>query len=193
MTRKKEQIENKIALAALKLAAHKPWAEVTLGQIAKAADVPVARLKKLFPSTEDILPAIVRVIDSETARNVGKLNRKTPAHDRLFETMMARFDSLQSHRSGIISIADACRNAPPLVLKLLPAQMNAVEHLLSLSLPGQGRALGLLRKTWLFAIYLLALHRWIQDDTADMAKTMSFIDRSLRKGEKIMKRYFNEH
>ncbi|MDD5585717.1 MAG: hypothetical protein PHY92_02020 [Alphaproteobacteria bacterium] len=188
-----KRFESRVALAALKLAAKKPWAEITPEQIAKAAKAPVPILKKRFPETASVLPVIVSLIDAETKKNTGAVDRKATAHDRLFEVMMARFDALQTHRSGITSIAGACRQKPDLALKLLQAQSSSVQSMISLAHLKKDGAIGLIQSAGVMAIYHLALRRWMSDDTHDLAKTMSFLDRMLRNGEKVMKRLNEMH
>ncbi len=175
--------ERALALAALKLAGQTAWDNLTLAQIAKAARCPLLQARKLFPDTTALLPAVVRLIDEETAVLVGTLDNSAAARDRLFEVLMARFDVLQSHRAGVLAIAAACRATPsriPVMLKTQWDSMRAMLRLANLSECGIFQTVGLI------ALYDLALRRWSDDHTSDMAKTMATLDRLLRRAERLI-------
>jgi AcrR family transcriptional regulator len=177
--------EQKIASAALRLAATRGWTSLTLSQIAKAAKMPLAKAQKLFSDKDQILPAIVAYVDDETAAAIGKpLTRSTP-RDRLFEVMMARFDVLQENRKGILAIAKAVRQNPQLARLLLPAYMQTIKKLLLLAHIPTTKAQQPLVIAGLLTVQAATLCRWQSDNTADLAKTMAALDRSLGLAEKI--------
>jgi AcrR family transcriptional regulator len=193
MAAKEPSLERKIALAALKCAAKEPWHDVTLVQIAETAKAPLKQVQKLFPDTANILPAIVRLIDADMTKAVGKTDRKTSVHDRLFEILMARFDALQQHRAGILSLASACRQIPSLAKALLKAQWESMRLVARLARLEEEGAHDLLRRAGLLAIYHVILCRWVLDDSADLAKTMAALDRTLSRSGALarifLKRY----
>jgi AcrR family transcriptional regulator len=180
MPRAKPNIESKICAAALSLAAKHGWQNLTLEQIAKAAKIPPARMRKIFPDKSRVLTQILREIDRQAAA-VGKADSRATPHDRLFEALMARFDILQKCRMGALAILDAARRDPSLARSILPAQWKSMENALvrtglapSQSLHKPLAALGLL------GVYYRALCAWRQDRTPDMAKTMAALDQALR-------------
>jgi AcrR family transcriptional regulator len=172
--------ERKLALAALKLAERKPWQDVTLNEIARAARVSAQQARRLFPDTMALLPALVRLIDSETAKTLDVPEPDAPPHDRLFEVMMARFDALKTRRAGILSVAAACRKTPAHARTMLRAQWDSMRFMLRLAnLDAEGWP-GMARTAGLTGVYNLTLCRWMRDETPDMAKTMSALDRNLQ-------------
>jgi len=177
--------DNKIARAALKLAARHAWDDLTLAQIAKTAKLTLPQVRKHFSDTHSIIPAIVRLIDDETAKAVGKVDPRDSAHDRLFEILMARFDALQSHRAGILSIAKACRGSPQRAHAVLKAQRESMQKMFQLAHLETGGAHRIVHQMGLYILYLLVLFRWQQDRTKDMAPTMATLDRALKLAESI--------
>ncbi|HEU0117189.1 MAG TPA: TetR/AcrR family transcriptional regulator [Alphaproteobacteria bacterium] len=184
MTKKKApNLEKKICDAALKCAATHDWASVTLAMIAKAVKLSPTQVTKLFSTTGDILPALVRQTDAEVANSVGKLHG-TP-HDKLFEVMMARFDYLQTHRDAILNIMGSVKRDPSLARHLLPAGASSMQAMLALAGLKQDEPKNILAVTGLLAIYAIVLCVWERDESDDMAKTMAALDRHLRRAGKL--------
>ena len=61
-----------------------------------------------------------------------------------------------------------------------------MQHMLNLAHLSPKGGYGKLQQAGLLAVYYLTLSRWLTDNSRDMAKTMSVLDRALRKGEKLM-------
>lgn len=173
---------DRLILAALHVAAKKPWLEVTLDQVARAGKATLATTQEAFPNMAAIPPAIVAYIDAQTVANAGGFDGESPPRDRLFEILMARFDIMQSHRQGLLAIAEACRQSPALGLAVLRQQWMAMRTMLRIAElePDAAHTAGLL------ALYHHVLRGWMRDSSADMAKTMATLDRALTRAETII-------
>lgn len=177
--------EKKICDAALKLAARRGWNSVTLEDIARAATLSPAQVKKNFPDTASILPALVRQTNAKTADALGKAGPHGAAHDRLFEVMMARFDILQENRRAILNIMADIRRDPRPLRFLLPAETEAMRRMLTLARltpEGPGEPLAV---AGLLGVYGFALCTWQRDSSPDMSKTMAALDKALRQAGKL--------
>jgi hypothetical protein len=177
------QTENaKIAVAALHLAAVKGWPQVTLEAVARKTKIPIAKLKKRFTMTRDIVPVMV----DEITRRTHEISKKPSGtlHDVLFDLMMARFDILQNNRKAILSVANGARRDPRL--------MRIFAYALSESLYSMIVAAKLnmfpkaLMKAGLVGVYARGFSVWEKDMTRDMSKTMAALDQALRFLEKAM-------
>src|SRR5262245_20445680 len=90
--------------AALELAAKKPWAEVTLSDIADAAGVSLRELGELFRSKTAILAALLAAADEEVLRRVPKRGEGQAKRDLLFDVIMTRFDVLAPYKEALKSM-----------------------------------------------------------------------------------------
>ena len=183
MTERLSTIDCKIALVALRLIATEGWPACAPARLARAAKLSPTLLAKTIDSQHDLLPLLVDYVSHETARQVGRLEPNAPLHDRLFEVMMARLDVLQTHRPAILAIAIAARRDPGMGVTLIRAQGRAMGEMLQLAglddqVTGPRR---LFAAGGLTALYLAVLFQWQRDESADMAKTMAFLDRQLRR------------
>jgi AcrR family transcriptional regulator len=178
---KADQKQNHIiATAALRLVAARGWKHVTLEQIAKAAKIPVAQIKKRFSDTHAVLPLIVDVISAEAFAACGKPSRAASMHDRLFDVLMARFERLQAHRKVILSIADAARSDSRMALALILAQIKAMQETQKFCEPKKKNMCASVTSIFLWGIYTTVFRTWQADETIDMARTMAALDRALR-------------
>ena len=172
--------QNKIANAALNLAAAKGWKSVTLDAVAKSAKLSAATVKEHASLPHHLIPLIAEMID----REAFKQKTTGAPHDVLFDLLMARFDILQKHRKAILSMAEAARHDRVLSCALIRATTDGAYRLIAAAAlkhapPRPALAAGLT------AIYGWAFFVWRKDESRDMAKTMAALDRALRLSGKI--------
>jgi AcrR family transcriptional regulator len=175
---------DRIVLAALGLAAEKGWHALSLDEIAIAADVPMASMRRYYPVKSDILTGFTRMVDEQALGGTVPSPDEAP-RDRLFDLMMRRFDVLAEHRPGVQAILGDLRRDPCAALmqgRQIDLSMRWTLESAGISTDGP---LGRIRSRALAVIYLLVLRVWRNDDTADMDRTMKALDARLRQAEEI--------
>ena len=65
-----------VILASLKLALERNWNEVSLGEIAKSANIPLIEVRKLFHSKNAILKALNQQMDNEVLANATTVSKR---------------------------------------------------------------------------------------------------------------------
>jgi len=174
--------KGRILQAALDCAAKKPWADVTLIDIAEAAVMPLGELRGLFAGKTAILAALLRAVDDEV---LGKVPARSPGQekrDRLFDIVMTRFDVLAPYKPALKSIyasgaADFALAAP---------YLSSQHWMLQAAGIGTDGTLGVLRVTGLALTYASVFRVWLADDDPGHARTMAALDRRLRRGERAL-------
>ncbi len=179
-------VKQKIALAALSVAADQGWQNTTLSDIAKAADVTMADLVFIVEDRTDILRLIGRMIDHKVAENVS-LDRspENSPRDVLFDLFMDRYDVLNDHRHGIIAILDGFKYDPKQALSSLPHLCTSMSLMLEMADVDTSGVMGAVRVTGMSGIYLKVLKVWMDDESADLAKTMAALDKQLERAEQV--------
>jgi ubiquinone biosynthesis protein COQ9 len=174
--------KGRIIAAALRLAAERPWADVTLTDIAKAADVNLSELRREFNSKAEIVAAFVRAVDDEVLARAPKRAPGQSSRDALFDVVMSRFDVMAPYRAALSSIAATWTLDPALLRALAqsPAWMLRAADIRAEGLDGQ------LRATGLGAVYGSVFRTWLKDDDPGLARTMAALDRRLRRGEETL-------
>lgn len=175
-------MDNKILNAALSLAAQKPWDEVSLGDIARAAELSLADLRSEVACKLDILSALHTHLDE---RMLTAIDRAVPpagaeqARDRLFDLFMARFDALQENRAAYLSVFGSLKSQPKNLLASMAPVLGTMRWALEASGVKSEGAKADLQIGGLCLVYLSALRAWMRDDSADLSATMASVDKGL--------------
>jgi AcrR family transcriptional regulator len=173
--------QTRLADSALRILAKKPWREVALAEVARAAKVPLAELPLIAPAKPALVSLILRRFGDDLAAHY-KSDRKTQsAHERLFDVSMAWFDCLARHRPAMRSLYDGLKRDPLTLLDMRGAIVAAAQWLMALAEADKGPALSL-RAAAFAAILGRAIPVWLDDD-ADSTKTMARLDGDLGRME----------
>jgi len=179
------RIETLAVDAALGLAGERTWSEVTLGDIAARAGLSLARLYGVLPSTSAVVDAFWRRVDVEMLNYVEDLDTEDNELDKLFDTIMARFEALESYRPAVRSIYDGLRRDPLSWLALRRSfwrSMNALIDASGLSTEPSHRLLGSRLIVW---VWLRTFSVWLDDDPRELAKTMAAVNAELRRLQRL--------
>ena len=170
-----------VIAAALKLIAQRGWHDVALRAIATEAAVPFAELYAMFPTKAAIIGAFLADIDRQVLAGVEvTADPDETVRDRLFDTLMRRYDALRPHRDAVAALAEGLARDPLAALALRGALMRSMAVVLEASgLTAEG-FVGALRQKSLAAVHASVLRTWLRDDSADLGKTMVALDRRLK-------------
>jgi len=179
-----------IVAAALKLIAERGWRDVTLRAIASEAAVPFAELYAMFPTKAAIVGAFLADIDRQVLEGVeDSPDPDETVRDRLFDTLMRRYDALRPHRDAVAALAEGLARDPLAALALRPALLRSMAVVLeACGLSAEG-FVGALRQKSLAALHASVLRTWLRDDSADLGKTMVALDSRLKSLEGWAQRF----
>ncbi len=173
--------------AALALAAEMPWRAVTLEAIASRAGLTLAALFELYPSKAALLAGFSRRIDAHVLTSRDETMIDHPAHERLFDVVMRRFDALAPHKEALRSILRrAALDAEAGLVGACALHRALVAMLEAAGLSSSGLR-GALRRKGLALVYLDTLRVWLNDDSPDMARTMKALDGHLRRIDRVIR------
>ena len=182
-------IEGRALAAAMRLAAERQWAEITLRDIAVAAGLTLADLRGNLNSKQDVVTGFMRAIDLEVLRTASPpdLGQSPPdlgqsPRDRLLDVIMSRFDALAPYKPALRSIADAA----PFDRALIARTMASQSWMLRAAGIDPDGMLGSVKTLGLASVYARIFRVWLDDDDPGLARTMAALDRRLRNGEAII-------
>lgn len=156
-------------------AALRGWQDVSLVEAGQDAGLDLVRLRRRFPNRGAVLMRFGAEADGAALSGVPS---GTP-RERLFDILMNRFEALQAHRDGVLSLLGALRTDPATSLLLYGGTLRSMKWLLEgAGVPATGIS-GTLRVHGLLALWLYALRTWEQDDSPDLSGTMAAVDRGL--------------
>ncbi|MGB8364113.1 MAG: hypothetical protein ACLQUZ_13530 [Rhizomicrobium sp.] len=175
--------QTRLADAALRLLAKRPWRELSLAEIAKSARVPLAQLQTVAPAKGALLGLVLRRIGQDTAARYKPDRGARSARDRLFDVAMTWFEVLAGKKAAMRALYEGLRHDPLALLAQRDAFLEGAEWLMTLAQADNGPALSL-RAAGFAAILARAVPVWLDDD-ADLTKTMARLDGDLRRGESL--------
>jgi hypothetical protein len=168
--------------AAFAEAATAGWPAVSAASAARAANLKLERARARFPTSFAILLRFGQIADQAALEGA---TTEGPVRDRLFDTVMRRFDALQPHREGIRAVLRALPADPKLALAMAVTTQFSMSWMLeAVGISARGLR-GLLRAKGLTAVWLYTLRAWDRDDTADLSTTMAALDRALTQAERF--------
>jgi AcrR family transcriptional regulator len=187
MARRPTSIPDRVLAAAMKLAAERPWREVTLAEIAAAARVDLAQLYEAYASKAAIVTALMRKADSEVVAGFDPSSLDEPVRDRLIDALMRRLDALAPYKNAVGSILRDLGTDPVSALCMLPGFLNSMAWTLEAAGVGSSGLGGRLRVKGLALIYASTVRVWLRDDSPDLGRTMAFLDRRLSQAEHLVR------
>ena len=170
------ETDRTLIAAVFEQAALRGWSDVSIADAARSSGVPLGEARARMPGRGAVLMRFGLMADQAALANVSM--SETP-RERLFDIVMARFDALQQHRAGVLSLLAALRTDPGTSLLLYGATLRSMKWLLDgAGIPATG-IVGSLRVHALLALWLYALRAWEGDESADLSATMAAVDRGL--------------
>lgn len=173
--------------SALRLAATDGWRSTSLAAIAADADVALADAYGAYPTRLAILCGLLGRTDRRVLESGAADAADTP-RDRLFDVLMRRFDAMAADKAGVETIMRDLPFDPLTSLMLAPGFANSMSWMLEAAGISPNGLGGALRVKGLALVYLATVRVWLDDDSADMAKTMAALDRYLHRAESIAHR-----
>jgi AcrR family transcriptional regulator len=173
--------KRRIVDAALALAARQGWAKTSLADIAAEAGLPLLEVYGHYRSKPEIFAAFLHRIDAEVL--AGESEEGEKPRDRLFDTIMRRFDALSPHKEVIRKISGEAGQDPLGLVCTAPSLLRSMAWMLEASGVSTAGWRGTMRTHLLAAIYLSVVRVWLADESADAMKTMAALDRRLRTAE----------
>jgi AcrR family transcriptional regulator len=159
--------------AALTLAADRPWGDISLRDISRAAGLSFAELYAKCPGKSALMDQVSRQLD-RTALISADEDDSAEVADRLFEAVMARLETMQPNRTALIAIAQA--EGVPAIAPRLPRTARSVLEAAGIDTDGPRGALRIVAMTGGWA---RVLQVW-RDDEGALNRTMAEIDKQLK-------------
>jgi AcrR family transcriptional regulator len=174
--------------ALMSLASDRPWDDIEITDICEAAGISLADFREHFPSKGAVLGAFSRRIDLEVLRGTTEDLAGEPVRERLFDVLMRRIDAMTPYKAALRRIRFALRGDLVAMAALNQVALNSMRFMLGAAGVSTEGPLGLLKLQGAVVAFSNTVETWLDDDDADLARTMARLDRELRRGERVMER-----
>ncbi|MGU3543350.1 TetR/AcrR family transcriptional regulator [Methylobacterium sp. A52T] len=174
--------------ALMRLAAEQPWNDIEVSDIAREAGLTLAELRDLFPSKGAVLGGLTRIIDRKVLEGDLTGLEEEPTRERLFDVLMRRLDAMEPYKPALRRIAYALRGEPLSMLALNGVMLNSHRYMLAAAGIDTEGSLGQLKLQGVVIAFARVTQVWLDDDDPALARTMAWLDKEIRNGERIMER-----
>ena len=168
-----------IAKKTLKLLENNSWNKISFSKI-------VTNKQNNIKNKKDLLVNINRYFDFLLKKNLMSLE-KSSTKDMLFEVLMARLDILNLHRKSIQNLIKYFVKNPHHFVSQIPSFLESVILISTLSNVNVAGIQGIAKLKSIFILYLLIIYIWYQDETEQLEKTMTALDKYISSINKIIR------
>ena len=162
------------------------WKSFSLQKLSYAEKIPINEIKIFFKSEITILDEFSKMIDIKVEKSFDYEElTNTSVKDNLFELIMLRLEFMQPYRNALKSIKSSFKSDPLVAKSVAKNVMNSLDFYLELTNAFNDSFLDIFKKKSMFLIYSYIFMIWLEDDSDELSKTMSELDKLLTFSEKI--------
>ena len=162
------------------------WKSFSLQKLSYAEKIPINEIKIFFKSEITILDEFSKMIDIKVEKSFDYEElTNTSVKDNLFELIMLRLEYMQPYRNALKSIKSSFKSDPLVAKSVAKNVMNSLDFYLELTNAYNDSFLDIFKKKSIFLIYSYVFMIWLEDDSDELSKTMSELDKLLTFSEKI--------
>ena len=164
------------------------WEEFSIERFAEENKYKISEVKNFIGNKNDLLIEFSKMIDEKVELNIDKEEfENTDVKDNIFELLMMRFDAMTPFKGGLKKIISEIKS--PIILKEISQNiLVSMDFYLEFSNAYDHTIFDVIKKKSLFLIYSYCFKAWLNDDSKELSKTMSELDRLLNYAEKFSKK-----
>jgi len=164
------------------------WEEFSMERFASENNYKTSEIKNLISNKNDLLIEFSKMIDEKVELNIDiEEFENSDVKDNIFELIMMRFDALTPFKGGLKKIIYGIKS--PIILKEISQNiLVSMDFYLEFSNAYDDTIFDVIKKKSLFLIYSYCFKAWLNDDSKELSKTMSELDRLLNYAEKFSKK-----
>lgn len=174
----------RLADAAIRLLSTRKWEDLTFASVLGAAKLSWVDAFACAPSKSALFGLVLRWTAEGTVLSFRPDRRSESARERVFDTIMAWFDVQQQHKRALSSLYRGLRRDPFTLIAARGEIVGIAERLLAIAEADAG-PLASARALCLSGVLARATTVWLDDDD-EMGKTMSQLERDLRRLERVL-------
>ena len=162
------------------------WKSFSLQKLSNTEKIPFNEIKTFFKSEINILDEFSKMIDIKVEKSFDYEElTNTSVKDNLFELIMLRLEFMQPYRNALKSIKSSFKSDPLVAKSVTKNVINSLDFYLELTNAYNDSFLDIFKKKSIFLIYSYIFMIWLEDDSDELSKTMSELDKLLTFSEKI--------
>ena len=187
-------LEKKFKLidASFKIIEIEGWNNFSLKKLAESQKISLKEIINILKSKSQILKEFSKMIDHKVENNFDiKDLENTSIKDNLFELIMLRLEYMQPYRKTLRIIIEVLKTNPLIAKSVTTNILNSIDFYLELTNAYDDSFFDIFKKKSIFVIYSYIFTIWLDDNSTELSKTMSELDRLLTFSEKLALNFKN--
>ena len=162
------------------------WKAFSLQKLSYSEKIPIKEIKLIFKSEIQILDEFSKMINIKVEKSFDYEEiQNTSVKDNLFELIMLRLEFMQPYRNALKSIKSSFKSNPLVARSVTKNVMDSLDFYLELTNALDDSFFDIFKKKSIFLIYSYIFMIWLEDNSEELSKTMSELDKLLTFSEKI--------
>ena len=168
------------------------WERFSFQKLSEKEKIPLNFLKTNYKCKYTVIEKFSQMIDRQVESNIRADDlMDSSIKDKLFELIMLRFDELESFKKALKNIFLSTKKNPLLISIISKNLLNSFDFYLEVSNSYQNSPTDIFKKNFLLLIYSLVFETWLNDNSEDLSKTMSQLDKYLSIAEQTQNKINN--
>ena len=166
------------------------WKSFSFEKLAEEEKISVLDVNKVLKTKTILLREFSLMIDSSVEKNFDlKDLENSSTKDNLFELIMLRLELMTPYKKALYNIIDAFKKDLSAYKTVSCSILNSLDFYLELTNSYDGSFFDGLKKNTLLIIYARTFMTWMNDNSDEMTKTMSELDKMLSFAERATKTF----
>ncbi len=168
------------------------WENFTFKKLAYKANVDINKITQLLKSKKNLLKEFSKMIDAKVEKEFDFSGLKdSSTKDNLFELIMLRLENMEPYKKSLKNIIFSIKSDPTILKVISKNVFNSLDFYLELTKAYENSFFDLFKKKSILLIYSYIFKVWLEDDSKELSKTMSELDKLLSVSERLANKFKN--
>ena len=178
--------KNQLIDASFKIIEDKGWDNFTLKKLSEKKNLDINSINQLLRSKKHLLKEFSKMIDFKVEKEFSFEDlHDSSTKDNLFELIMLRLEYMQPYKAALKSIIFSIKKQPGMLRSVSNNVLDSLDFYLELTKAYDKSFFDLFKKKSILLIYSYIFKIWLDDNTEELSKTMSELDKLLTFSERL--------
>ena len=178
--------KNQLIDSSFKIIEDEGWDNFTLKKLSEKKNLDINSINQLLRSKKNLLKEFSKMIDFKVEKEFSFEDlHDSSTKDNLFELIMLRLEYMQPYKAALKSIIFSIKKQPGMLKSVSNNVLDSLDFYLELTKAYDKSFFDLFKKKSILLIYSYIFKIWLDDNTEELSKTMSELDKLLTFSERL--------
>ena len=178
--------KNQLIDSSFKIIEDEGWDNFTLKKLSEKKNLDINIINQLLRSKKNLLKEFSKMIDFKVEKEFDFQDlHDSSTKDNLFELIMLRLEYMQPYKAALKSIIFSIKKQPGMLKSVSNNVLDSLDFYLELTKAYDKSFFDLFKKKSILLIYSYIFKIWLDDNTEELSKTMSELDKLLTFSERL--------